>query len=159
MSYISSHRLGTFASPVCNLLSLSLRITKRVRVGEVNRRLTMATKATMLRLQREIVKLEKEPLEGIQYHFINNNMKRTCLILTAQSSSFRGLRLHLQIHILVGYPQALPGVTIQTIVDHPNVLGSYICCDILKPRTEWEMKSMSYNSGYTPSYLLKYIFY
>ena len=119
----------------------------------------MATNATMLRLQQEIVELEKEPLEGIQYHFVDNNMKRTCITLTPQSGPFKGLRLHLQVHILVGYPRAPSRVTIQTMVDHPNILGSYICCDILKPPSEWEMKSMGYNTGYTPAYLLKYIFY
>ena len=159
VSYTISHWLGTFASHVCNLLSPSLDITKRGRVAEVDRRSTMATKTTMLKLQREIVEVMKEPLEGIQYHFVDNDMKRMCLILTLRSNSFRGLQLHLQVHILVYYPQAPPRVIIQTIVDHPNVLGSYIYYDILKPWNEWEIKSTSYNGGYTPAYLLKYIFY
>ena len=128
-------------------------------MGEVDRQSTMATKATMLRLQCEIVEPEKKPLEGIQYHFVDNDMKRMCLILTPRSSSFRGLLLHLQVHIPVGYPRAPLGVTIQTMVDHPNILGSYICYDILKPRSEWEMKSTGYNGGYILAYLLKHIFY
>lgn len=120
----------------------------------------MATKAAMLRLQREIVELEKEPLEGVQYHFRDSDMKHMCLILTPQSGPFRGLRLHLKVRIPDNYPRDPPVVTIQTNVDHPNVMGGgFICCDILAPRNQWAMDSMRYNGGYTPAYLLKYIFY
>jgi ubiquitin-protein ligase len=120
----------------------------------------MATKAAMLRLQREIVELEKEPLEGIQYHFRDSDMKHMCLILTPQSGPFRGLRLHLNVRIPNGYPRVPPFVSIQTSVEHPNVMGGgFICCDILQPRYQLAMESMSYNGGYTPAYLLKYIFY
>ncbi|KAG0588248.1 hypothetical protein KC19_2G228500 [Ceratodon purpureus] len=132
---------------------------RRGQEKEADHQSNVAMKATMLRLQREIVELEKEPLEGIQCHFCDNDMKNMCLILSPQSGPFARLRLHFKVHIPDAYPREPPRVTIQTVVNHPNVLANYICCDILRPRRcEWDMNS-GYNGGYTPAYLLKYIFY
>ncbi|KAG9286370.1 hypothetical protein G9A89_014536 [Geosiphon pyriformis] len=118
--------------------------------------------ACLSRIYREIKELYDEPMKGIQV-FIQEDVTCMCLILTPQQGPFHGLRLHLDVKVPENYPRAAPDVTIQTLVSHPNVLGDgLICCDILQAHEKLGMgpdiRSMSYNGGYTPGYLLKYIF-
>ncbi|KAJ3032829.1 hypothetical protein HK097_005064, partial [Rhizophlyctis rosea] len=52
------------------------------------------------------------------------------------------------------YPKSGPQISINTPVSHPNVFGSWICCDILKGKI---VRSGGYVGGYTPAYTLQTI--
>lgn len=71
---------------------------------------------------------------------------------------YLGLRLHFTCDIPSTYPTTSPQIVIDTPVRHPNVLGSYICADILKSQT---LKASGYIGGYVcsnVSLLLIYLF-
>ncbi|GBB94308.1 hypothetical protein RclHR1_02330006 [Rhizophagus clarus] len=111
--------------------------------------------ACLPRLKREIVELYNEPLKGIKVKLRDDDITSMCLILTLHQGPYRNLRLHYNVKIPHGYPQEAPVITIQTPVRHPNVFGTFICADILQAHHD---RSYGYNGGYTPGYLLKYIF-
>src|SRR5437763_2261535 len=110
------------------------------------------------RLRREIVELYNEPLKGIKVKLHDHDITSMCLILTSYQGPFSNLRLHCKVKVPEGYPQVAPNITIQTQVTHPNISeeGS-ICADILQA-CPLNRDSQHYNGGYTPGYLLKYIF-
>ncbi|CAG8562417.1 23313_t:CDS:2, partial [Gigaspora rosea] len=116
------------------------------------------SQARLPRLKREIIELQNDPLKGIDVIF-HDDITSMCLILTPLQGPFFGLRLHLSVNIPEEYPRIAPKVTIQTAVQHPNVSGydGFICADILQSHNEIR-SSKGYNGGYTPGYLLKYIF-
>ncbi|RIB20026.1 ubiquitin-conjugating enzyme/RWD-like protein [Gigaspora rosea] len=116
----------------------------------------------LLRLKRDIIELRNDPLKGIDVIIHDDDITSMCLILTPLQGPFFGLRLHLSVNIPEEYPRIAPKVSIQTAVEHPNVIDSdndngnaYICADILKNNNR---SSRGYNGGYTAGYLLKYIF-
>ncbi|CAG8454758.1 97_t:CDS:2, partial [Diversispora eburnea] len=113
--------------------------------------------ARLPRLRRELIELHDEPLKGINVIFPHeDDMTIMCLILTPLQGPFHGIRLHLTVNVPENYPQVAPIVSIQTTVKHPNVfMGGYICADVLQEKYR---SSRYYNGGYTPGYLLKYIF-
>ncbi|CAG8585237.1 hypothetical protein GLOIN_2v1788384 [Rhizophagus irregularis DAOM 181602=DAOM 197198] len=111
--------------------------------------------ACLPRLKREIVELYNEPLKGIKVKFHDDDITLMCLILTLHQGPYKNLRLHCNVKIPPGYPQIAPIITILTPVKHPNVFGTFICADILQAHNN---HSSEYNGGYTPGYLLKYIF-
>lgn len=112
--------------------------------------------ACLPRLNREIVELYNEPLKGIKVKLHDNDITSMCLILTLHQGPYKNLRLHCNVKIPSDYPQIAPVITIQTPVRHPNVFGTFICADILQ--AHHRRSSGYYNGGYTPGYLLKYIF-
>ncbi|CAG8449547.1 14768_t:CDS:2 [Funneliformis mosseae] len=114
--------------------------------------------ACLPRLKREIVELNDEPLKGIKVKIHDDDMTSMCLILTSYQGPFSNLRLHCKVKVPEEYPKRAPSITIQTPVKHPNVFDSgMICADILQTYTVFR-ESRGYNGGYTPGYLLKYIF-
>ncbi|MCO5595647.1 hypothetical protein L7F22_049692 [Adiantum nelumboides] len=113
----------------------------------------------MQRLQRDLKELYREPLPGIHVHLHPSNMALMCLLLTPLEGPLCGLRLHLSVSISPSYPCYPPEVSIQTpILGHPNIFNSFICCDILSLRRLHDQSSLDYMGGYTPAYLLKYLF-
>ncbi|EFJ36595.1 hypothetical protein SELMODRAFT_404748 [Selaginella moellendorffii] len=109
----------------------------------------MATPPWKVRLHRDLKDLAKEPLKGIDVVVDEQDMQRMCLVLSPLCGPYQGLKLHLDVKIPAKYPTDPPKVTIQTPVPHPNVIGSWICCDILNHQ---------FFGGYTPGYLLGYVF-
>ena len=92
------------------------------------------------RLLRDIAEIQNNPYPNIAFH-VNENLTEACLILTPNGTA----SLHLEMK-LEGYPLRAPTVTIQSAINHPNVLGNYICASILNTQ-----------EGYTPAYTLKSI--
>ncbi|XP_002960943.2 uncharacterized protein LOC9641780 [Selaginella moellendorffii] len=134
------------------------------RRGQGCSRVSMSTKSWQVRVQRDLTELTKEPLQGIQVCTYADQLDHMCLVLSPLSGPYAGVNLHLDVRIPADYPHGPPQVTIQTPVRHPNVFGSFICCDILKPvSTRYDYNPQGghwqiYNGGYTPGYLLKYLF-
>ncbi|CAI2169596.1 852_t:CDS:2 [Funneliformis geosporum] len=120
--------------------------------------LHMVPSACLPRLKREIVELNNEPLKGIKVKIHDDDITSMCLILTSYQGPFSNLRLHCKVKVPAEYPQKAPKITIQTPVIHPNVFSNgMICADILQTYTVMR-DSRNYNGGYTPGYLLKYVF-
>ncbi|RIA86406.1 hypothetical protein C1645_779749 [Glomus cerebriforme] len=119
--------------------------------------MSLITSACLPRLRREIIELYNEPLKGIKVKLHENDITSMCLILTFHQGPFCNLRLHFKVKIPSEYPHEPPYISIQTPVSHPNVIGDFICADILEPHDVYR-DSRGYNGGYTPGYLLKYIF-
>ncbi|CAG8464857.1 4861_t:CDS:1 [Acaulospora colombiana] len=117
------------------------------------------SQARLPRLRRELVELHNESMKGIDV-ILHEDITSMCLILTPLQGPFNGLRLHLSVCIPEEYPRLAPQITIQTPVQHPNVFGNFICADILQAHGDETQfrSSRGYNGGYTPGYLLKYIF-
>ncbi|MCO5579486.1 hypothetical protein L7F22_033341 [Adiantum nelumboides] len=118
--------------------------------------------AALQRLQRDLSELYKEPLPGIRVYVDPSNISHMCLILEPLEGSLHHSRLHLSVLIPSSYPHLPPKVSIDTpVVGHPNVFDSHICCDILRPQqtaTPLYPQHSRYMGGYTPAYLLKYVF-
>ncbi|KAI9352498.1 hypothetical protein DFJ73DRAFT_347294 [Zopfochytrium polystomum] len=77
-----------------------------------------------------------------------------CAVLTPKDKAYAGIRLHLSISIPMNYPTDSPKVSIDTPIEHPNIFGSYVCCDILKGRLVQDPKTGEIG-GYTPAYPLQ----
>jgi ubiquitin-protein ligase len=93
------------------------------------------------RLLSDIQELQQQPYPGITLHFQDEDaLQRACLVLSPPGRN----SLHLTIHFGDSYPLNPPNVTIQSVIDHPNVFNEYICASILN--TE---------EGYTSAYTLK----
>src|SRR4051794_1390781 len=126
------------------------------------KRTSKVPSACLPRLKREIIELYNEPLKGIKVKLHDHDITSMCLILTSYQGPFSNLRLHCKVKVPKDYPKIAPIITIQTPVTHPNVFSiaseeGFICADILQAHPLYR-DSKYYNGGYTPGYLLKYIF-
>lgn len=92
------------------------------------------------RLLQDIAELQANPYPNIVLCMQDDSLEKACLLLTPSGKD----PLHLTIEFGDDYPLNPPRVTIQSQVDHPNVLGNYICASILNT-----------TEGYTPAYTLK----
>ena len=93
------------------------------------------------RLLSDIQELQQKPYPGIALHFQDEDaLRRACLIFTPPGRN----SLHLTIEFVDSYPLDPPNVTMQSVVDHPNVFDDYICASILNTQ-----------EGYTSAYTLK----
>ncbi|KAJ3163496.1 hypothetical protein HDU86_000075 [Geranomyces michiganensis] len=108
------------------------------------------------RLLRDLQEIHREPVAGVEVHVCEDDVTRLCVVLSPQAGRFEGIRLHLSVRIPENYPKDSPQVSISTPFAHPNVFGSYICCDILKGHIVREPNG--YIGGYTPAYSLQTIF-
>ena len=100
--------------------------------------------ATPLRRQRllaDIRELTENPYPNISMHVPDDNFTSLCLVLTPEKYYYP---LHLTVSFDRSYPTVAPRIRMDSRVSHPNVLGSFICADILKN-----------GEGYTPAYTLK----
>ncbi|TPX60428.1 hypothetical protein PhCBS80983_g01770 [Powellomyces hirtus] len=110
----------------------------------------------LARLLRDLGDLQREPVPGVEVFVDEGDVRRMCVVLTPLSGHYVGIKLHLSVLIPENYPQVSPVVEISTPIPHPNIFGSYICCDILKGRIVKDSKG--YIGGYTPAYALQTIF-
>lgn len=93
------------------------------------------------RLLQDISELQRKPYPNITLRAHDDNIREACLILTPDGWP----PMHLSVTFGPNYPLRAPRITMQSSVEHPNVLyGGYICASILN--TE---------DGYTPAYTLK----
>ncbi|KAK3675994.1 hypothetical protein LTR78_004186 [Recurvomyces mirabilis] len=91
------------------------------------------------RLLRDVAELENSPYPGIRLDIKDSSLHTACLILSPEGEN----PLHLTINFGDDYPIKPPQITIQSVVDHPNVYDDYICASILNTQ-----------EGYTPAYTL-----
>ena len=92
------------------------------------------------RLLRDIAELQTKPYPNVHYIPRDSDITQACLLLTPTGSD----PIHLTVRLPATYPLQPPSITVQSMVEHPNVFGSYICASILNTQ-----------EGYTPAYDLK----
>lgn len=92
------------------------------------------------RLLRDVSELRQDPYPRISIH-PEDDLSKICLVLTPEDWH----PLHLTIEVL-DYPTNAPKISIQSMINHPNVHNEYICASILNTQ-----------EGYTPAYTLKAI--
>ncbi|KAF8243751.1 hypothetical protein K440DRAFT_636830 [Wilcoxina mikolae CBS 423.85] len=103
--------------------------------------------ALLPRLHKDLAELSDHPYPGITIHHHDSSLRDFCLHLEPRSGPFAGLRLHFEVTLPISWPHQPPKIRSSTHLDHPNVFGSYICCDLLRASTE--------SGGYTPAFTLR----
>ena len=106
------------------------------------------------RLLMDVKEVMSDPIPGIDVTF--HTLKDACMVITPAEGPYVGCPLHFEVQIPDRYPAPI-SVKISQGIDHPNVFGSYICCDILNTG-DAPTRFGNYLGGYTPAYTLRAIF-
>ncbi|KAF7314430.1 UBIQUITIN-CONJUGAT-2 domain-containing protein [Mycena kentingensis (nom. inval.)] len=119
----------------------------------------MARSSSLLaRLYRDLVELRESPYPGVQV-FTGDELHKFCLVLTLPSGPWKNMSFHFDVELPEDWPTRPPRISISHsgAIQHPNLFGSYICCDLLK---EEDMISRydGYTGGYTPALTLRGLF-
>ncbi|KAF9524254.1 hypothetical protein CPB83DRAFT_861484 [Crepidotus variabilis] len=110
------------------------------------------------RLQQDLAELRGSPYPGVAVFTDEADLRKLCLVLTPPSGPWKDLALHFDVHL----PDAWPGLPPQVSatvrgIEHPNLFGSYICCDLLKTQEQIYAEA-GYTGGYTPALTLRGLF-
>ncbi|KAJ7784462.1 hypothetical protein B0H16DRAFT_1681859 [Mycena metata] len=117
----------------------------------------MAPASLLSRLYQDLAELHNSPYPGVTVYTDDSNIRQFCLILTPPSGPWKNLSLHFDVRLPDGWPTVPPLVSSSVDIDHPNLFGSYVCCDLLKQRDQI-YRGSGYNGGYTPALTLRGLF-
>ncbi|KAJ7289126.1 hypothetical protein C8J57DRAFT_1114727 [Mycena rebaudengoi] len=118
----------------------------------------MAPASLLSRLYQDLAELHESPYPGVAIFTDDSNMRKFCLVLTPPSGPWKNLSLHFDVTLPDDWPASPPSVGCSVDgIDHPNLFGSYICCDLLKPEEEI-YRTAGYMGGYTPALTLRGLF-
>ncbi|KAE9392817.1 hypothetical protein BT96DRAFT_260708 [Gymnopus androsaceus JB14] len=110
------------------------------------------------RLHRDLAELRDAPYPGVSVFIDDANIRRLCLVLTPPSGPWKGLSLHFDVNIPDNWPSSPPKISSSISgIEHPNLFGGYICCDLLKGQHEIYSEH-GYDGGYTPALTLRGLF-
>ncbi|KAJ6559103.1 hypothetical protein DFH09DRAFT_519515 [Mycena vulgaris] len=116
----------------------------------------MAPSSLLSRLYQDLAELHDSPYPGVVIFTNDANVRKFCLVLTPPSGPWKNLSLHFDVYLPENWPVSPPSVSSSLNgIDHPNLFGSYICCDLLK---EHIYRSEGYMGGYTPALTLRGLF-
>lgn len=108
----------------------------------------------LTRLYQDLAELQDNPYPGVAVFTDDANLRELCLVLTPPSGPWKNLGLHFAVELpenwvlsssslnLIKVPNVFefqqpttpPRVSSSvTTIEHPNLFGSYICCDLLRP--------------------------
>ncbi|TFK24957.1 hypothetical protein FA15DRAFT_687291 [Coprinopsis marcescibilis] len=108
------------------------------------------------RLHRDLTELLAQPYPGVSIFLNEENIREFCLVLTPPSGPWTGLNLHFDVILPDQWPTIPPQVSSSVYgIQHPNLFGEYICCDLLKRDSELQH---GYTGGYTPALTLRGLF-
>ncbi|KAJ7600718.1 hypothetical protein C8J56DRAFT_911096 [Mycena floridula] len=108
------------------------------------------------RLYSDLQELHESPYPGVAFFTEDSNLRKLCLVLTPPSGPWKDLALHFDVEIPVDWPSSPPQIRSSASgIEHPNLFGSYICCDLLKKHIYAET---GYTGGYTPALTLRGLF-
>ncbi|KAJ7644199.1 hypothetical protein FB45DRAFT_987770 [Roridomyces roridus] len=119
----------------------------------------MASSPSLLsRLYRDLAELHDTPYPGVAVFIDDANLRQFCLVLTPPAGPWKNLSLHFDVSLPDNWPASPPSVSCSSdAINHPNLFGSYICCDLLK--TEDQIyRDNGYNGGYSPALTLRGLF-
>ena len=112
----------------------------------------------LTRLHKDLSELLESPYPGVDVFTDDSDLRRFCLVLTPPSGPFQNLALHFDVSLPDNWPSDPPVVTSSVHgIRHPNLYGSYICCDLIKPEAE-VYRGAGYTGGYTPALTLRGLF-
>ncbi|KAJ3506568.1 hypothetical protein NLJ89_g6798 [Agrocybe chaxingu] len=117
---------------------------------------SQTSRRLLARLQQDLGELQDNPYPGVDVFTDDANLRKLCLVLTPPSGPWKDLTLHFSVFLPQDWPTSPPNV--QSSVDgiqHPNLFGSYICCDLIKPHYA---SHGGYTGGYTPALTLRGLF-
>ncbi|KAJ7819380.1 hypothetical protein B0H14DRAFT_1356882 [Mycena olivaceomarginata] len=110
------------------------------------------------RLYQDLAELHDSPYPGVSVITNDANVRQFCLILTPPSGPWKHLSLHFDVSLPDNWPMSPPQVSSSVDgIQHPNLFGQYICCDLLKTK-EQIYRGSGYNGGYTPALTLRGLF-
>ncbi|KAJ6585072.1 hypothetical protein B0H19DRAFT_1108029 [Mycena capillaripes] len=118
----------------------------------------MAPASLFSRLYKDLAELHESPYPGVAIFTDDANIREFCLVLTPPSGPWKNLSLHFDVLLPDNWPASPPQVSNSVGgIDHPNLFGDYICCDLLKERHEI-YPTTGYSGGYTPALTLRGLF-
>ncbi|KAJ7175945.1 hypothetical protein C8R46DRAFT_1347422 [Mycena filopes] len=89
------------------------------------------------RLYQDLAELHESPYPGVALFIDDANVRKFCLVLTPPSGPWKNLSLHFDVVLPEDWPSVPPVVSSSVNgIDHPNLFGSYVCCDLLKQKYE-----------------------
>ncbi|KAJ7684651.1 hypothetical protein DFH06DRAFT_1156235 [Mycena polygramma] len=107
------------------------------------------------RLYQDLAELYDSPYPGVTVFTNDANIRQFCLVLAPPSGPWKGLSLHFDVVLPENWPISPPQVSSSVDgINHPNLFGDYICCDLLK---EYNAGG-GYSGGYTPALTLRGLF-
>ncbi|KAF5320007.1 hypothetical protein D9611_011021 [Ephemerocybe angulata] len=110
----------------------------------------------LARLQRDLAELREQPYPGVDVFIDDADIRKFCLVLSPPAGPWKGLSLHFDVQLPPSWPSDPPTVSSSVSgIDHPNLFGNWICCDLLKPMSYLET---GYTGGYTPALTLRGLF-
>jgi len=112
----------------------------------------------LTRLHKDLSELLESPYPGVDVFTDDSDLRSFCLVLTPPSGPFQNLALHFDVSLPDNWPTDPPVVSSSVNgIRHPNLFGSYICCDLIK-REEEVYRGAGYTGGYTPALTLRGLF-
>ncbi|KAJ7095796.1 hypothetical protein B0H15DRAFT_774428 [Mycena belliarum] len=118
----------------------------------------MAPSSLLSRLYQDLAELHSAPYPGVAIFTDDANVRKFCLVLTPPSGPWKNLALHFDVYLPENWPISPPSVACSVDgIDHPNLFGSYICCDLLKQESDI-YRPDGYMGGYTPALTLRGLF-
>ncbi|KDR82906.1 hypothetical protein GALMADRAFT_858233 [Galerina marginata CBS 339.88] len=103
----------------------------------------------------DLGELQDNPYPGVAVFTDDANFRKLCLVLTPPSGPWTDLALHFDVVLPENWPKSPPSVASSVNIEHPNLYGSYICCDLLKPEGSG---GPNYTGGYSPALTLRGLF-
>ncbi|KAG6915149.1 hypothetical protein DXG01_013044 [Tephrocybe rancida] len=112
--------------------------------------------ALRARLLQDLVELEDSPYPGVAVFTDDADIRKLCLILTPPSGPWKDLSLHFDVVLPLDWPMQPPKIKTSVYgIEHPNLFGEYICCDLL---TAHDHHERGYMGGYSPALTLRGLF-
>jgi ubiquitin-protein ligase len=137
---------------------------KNLRRGPKNHYLSKMAKVSrqqaLERILSDLKEVVKNPFETIQVYPIETNIFEWHFVMTAPKGDkphhYSDIPFHFVMKFPENYPASPPTICPSTSMKHPNVFGSYICCDLIKPihRDESGKRytNKQYFGGWTTAY-------
>lgn len=120
--------------------------------------MTTAQHRLLSRLYQDLAELHENPYPGVVVFTDDANLRKFCLVLIPPSGPWKDLALHFDVELPEQWPSSPPRVASSVHdIDHPNLFGSYICCDLLKPQEAYHYGA-GYTGGYSPALTLRGLF-
>ncbi|KAJ7784459.1 hypothetical protein B0H16DRAFT_1876905 [Mycena metata] len=110
----------------------------------------MAPPSLLSRLYKDLAELYESPYPGITVFTDDADVRNFCLVLTPASGPWKHLSLHFDVS--PSPPKVSSSVN---GIAHPNVFGSYVCCDLLKTKAEI-YRGDGYTGGHSPALILRW---
>ncbi|KAJ7459934.1 hypothetical protein FB451DRAFT_1182208 [Mycena latifolia] len=116
----------------------------------------MLSSSLLSRLYHDLDELHSTPYPGVAIFTDDANVRKFCLVLTPPSGPWKNLSLHFDVTLPENWPISPPSVVSSVHgIKHPNLFGTYICCDLL---SEDIARTGGYMGGYTPALTLRGLF-